>query len=180
MNQKGFIAVYLVLALLVVGSLGTIAFKLDSRGFERGKAEVEAQVAKRDNAALQDALNRLKQAQDRVRAAEDRNKVDLAKVVETYKKDLTNVKSVKDRTIADLNSGNLRLRVNLASCTSNSDGDPNSKVGTSGQQHNGGTATGFLGEADATFLIEEASRADKIVKQLTAAQEILKKDREVK
>ena len=178
MKTTGFILLYALGALLLVGALGTIAYKLDSRGFERGKAQVEARVAQRDNEALLEALNRLKMAQDRVRALEDQNKADLALAAANLKKGLDNAEKAKNVALAGVRDGSIRLRIDLAECTSNSVRNTPSAAGPSGQ-HNNGTTTGQLSREASEFLIGEASRADKIAKQLGAAQEIITKDREV-
>lgn len=171
--------VYLFGAIALVVALGTITYKLDHNGFVRGKAETEASFTKRDNAALQSALLNLKLANDKNRALEKKSQDDQSAV--------SQILILKDKTIKEINakantaiaSGDLRLRVQLASCTAGSNGSPNGSTSTSGQPDNGTTATGFLGTADSAFLVNEASRADSIVAQLTAAQQALKADREV-
>lgn len=179
MKNRGSITLYLVGALLLVGALGTIAYKLDSRGFERGKAQVEAQVAQRDNEALKQALDKLAKATKQVRDLEDKNIADLAAAALNLKKGLDNAEKAKMAALAGVRDGSIKLQVRLAQCTTNSVRNSTSATSPSGQPDNGTTATAVLGEDDSTFLITEASRADKIVQQLTAAQEVIIKDREV-
>ena len=177
MKDQGFIVLYLIVALLLVGALGTIAYKLDSRGFERGKAQVEAQVAKRDNKALLEALDKLKLAQDRVRKLEDQNKTDLALAAENLKKGLDNAEKDKNAALAGVRDGAIKLRIQLANCTSNSVRN-STGAAVSGGQHDNATTTGELSREASDFLIGEASRADKNTKQLAACQKVLIKDRE--
>lgn len=78
------------------------------------------------------------------------------------------------RTIADLRAGTVSLRESLKikQCTSVSsiDGTPS---------HGNAASTGGLSEEDVRFLISEASRADKLAEQLTAAQKVILLDRVV-
>lgn len=69
----------------------------------------------------------------------------------------------RDKVIADWQSGRLRLktRFNPQACPASGD--------------NAGTEAGLLGE-DVQFLIREATRADAIVRQLTACQGLIKDD----
>ena len=69
----------------------------------------------------------------------------------------------RDKVIADWQSGRLRLkaRFNPQACPASGD--------------NAGTEAGLLGE-DVQFLIREATRADSIVRQLTACQGLIKDD----
>lgn len=71
----------------------------------------------------------------------------------------------RDKVIADWQSGKLRLKPRFVSKACPASGD------------NGGTEAGLLGE-DVQFLIREATRADAIVRQLTACQGLIKNDYE--
>ena len=177
MKAKGFTLLYVVGALLLTGALATIAYKLDSRGFERGKAQVEAQVAQRDNEALKQALNSLKQAQDRVRKLEDRNKADLALAAANLKKGLDNAEKDKNAALAGVRDGSIKLRVQLANCTSDRVRNSTSASSPGGLDNNA-TQTGELSREASKFLIGLASEADTVVHQLTACQVVLIKDRE--
>jgi len=67
----------------------------------------------------------------------------------------------RDKVISDWQSGRLRLKPRFVSKACPASGD------------NAGTEAGLLGE-DVQFLIREASRADAIVRQLTACQGLIK------
>lgn len=71
----------------------------------------------------------------------------------------------RDKVIADWQSGRLRLKPRFIYKACPASGD------------NAGTEAGLLGE-DVQFLIREASRADAIVRQLTACQGLIKNDYE--
>lgn len=71
----------------------------------------------------------------------------------------------RDKVIADWQSGRLRLKPRFVSKACPASGD------------NAGTEAGLLGE-DVQFLIREATRADAIVRQLTACQGLIKNDYE--
>jgi len=69
----------------------------------------------------------------------------------------------RDKVIADWQSGRLRLKSRFSPKACPASGD------------NAGTEAGLLGE-DVQFLIREATRADGIVRQLTACQGLIKDD----
>ena len=69
----------------------------------------------------------------------------------------------RDKVIADWQSGRLRLKARFSPQACPASGD------------NAGTEAGLLGE-DVQFLIREATRADSIVRQLTACQGLIKDD----
>jgi hypothetical protein len=69
----------------------------------------------------------------------------------------------RDKVISDWQSGRLRLKARFLPQACSASGD------------NAGTEAGLLGE-DVQFLIREATRADSIVRQLTACQGLIKDD----
>jgi hypothetical protein len=69
----------------------------------------------------------------------------------------------RDKVIADWQSGRLRLKARFAPASCPASGD------------NAGTEAGLLGE-DVQFFIREATRADAIVRQLSACQGLIKDD----
>lgn len=77
-------------------------------------------------------------------------------------------------TIDSLRAGTTRLRNSLAvkAC-------PSVSESTSSTGHSDATSTGGLSEEDVRFLISEASRADQLAEQLTAAQQVIAHDRVV-
>jgi hypothetical protein len=77
-------------------------------------------------------------------------------------------------TIDSLRAGTTRLRNSLAvkAC-------PSVPKSTSSTGHSDATSTGGLSEEDVRFLISEASRADQLAEQLTAAQQVIAHDRVV-
>ena len=69
----------------------------------------------------------------------------------------------RDKVIADWQSGRLRLKPRFSPKACPASGN------------NAGTEAGLLGE-DVQFLVREATRADAIVRQLTACQGLIKND----
>jgi len=75
----------------------------------------------------------------------------------------------KDKTISDLHNRVVRLRVQLdeqaSTTTSQTSGRDEDKLTSASSERETISKTGFLGEADATFLVSEAERADTIVRE---------------
>lgn len=169
---------YILAGVALIAALGIVAYKLDNNGYKRGLSECQAAFAKRDNEALSKALSDLSTATKKVRDLEIRSQEDQGKVAKTLQSEIKKVTNEKDKTIAALNDGSLRLRVELASRPSEGSGSSSGSVSSSGQLNNGPTTAELSGKTS-EFLVSEASRADSIVKQLTAAQAALLADREV-
>lgn len=118
------------------------------RGYETAKAEYQL-ILDKQKAEAQKQKEVLQEVMDR----------EALSLIEKMEKGYAE----RDKTIADLRSGNVRLRQRFkcpttpASTTTRGDGE----------------AGGGLSENDAEFLIREASRADEVVRRLTACQNIL-------
>lgn len=92
-----------------------------------------------------------------------------------YQKELRNVRVKKDRVIADLRSGALRLRVPVTSCQDSDRGrTPPPGAPTGGRD---AAPRAELSETAARFLTELAAEADEVVLQLQACQAIVRADR---
>ena len=134
----------------------------DKSGYARGHAElVKYQDQVIADIAKQEAINKAKEVKDRLA-------FDAAATL--LEKRNAETKANADRTIADIRAGNLRLR-NRFTCPSSA-----AEVTGSATGSDGAGQAGLLG-SDAEFLISEAERADKVVNQLTACQNILKAER---
>lgn len=80
----------------------------------------------------------------------------------------------RDRTIADLHAGTVRLRDRFT-CAAASDQRVPSAAATTGQRD--AASAGGLQEEDGVFLVSESSRADQVARQLQACQAVVRADR---
>jgi len=136
--------------------------------------------AERDTTAQAEATKAIQAAQTRARTAERKSAEDVAAVAAQFEKDKAHVALQNRKTIADLHTGILILRVQLDTRgTQPGDRSAASEIGSGTGQRDDCPGTVVLGQADSTFLIREASAADEIVEQLTACQAIVKADRAV-
>lgn len=108
------------------------------------------------------------------RQAERNSALAMAAIDKAYQQGQADGKAQADRTIADLRSGNARLRERFTCPPAGNDmPDP---TGTTGRS-DAGEARG-LQRDDAEFLIRYAERADEVVRQLQACQAIIQQDRQ--
>lgn len=130
----------------------------------------------RDTAAINEAhaattaLERKldKEARDHAEWVVAREREQSAELAEIDRKNTEVLESAKkdyNRTIADLRAGNLQLRKRFT-CSTPSAAQP------SGGVDNAEEGSGLQKE-DGEFLVSEAERADEVVRQLTAAQEVI-------
>lgn len=115
-------------------------------GYQEAVAEYQEQLE----------LNRIAEEKARRELEEKYNKRAEALIKEREKE-----YAKRDKVIADWQSGRLRLKARFSPQACPASGD------------NAGTEAGLLGE-DVQFLIREATRADAIVRQLTACQGLIK------
>ena len=139
-------------------------------GRSDGAALEAANTLKRDNKALVEASDKLEKAQARVAALEREDALSKAAASTKYQEDLKNVEDKKNRTIADLRAGLVRLRDPGRQHQSNPGVVPERGPGDSGGD---GKAGAELSGETSEFLVSEATRANKIVLQLTACQKEL-------
>lgn len=140
--------------------------------FEQGKKAERATWQQRENAELIAANARILELTAAARRAEQAHASALAKASSTYQEQLQHEKTRHDRAIADVQSGALRLRIELAR-RETAGGGATTEGGSSAGRCDGETH-GELSPAAAGFLIGLASEADAVVHQLTAAQTIIK------
>jgi len=142
-------------------------------------AALRADYAKRDAEAQAAADRALQVATERVRLAEQRSAQAVADVSAQYQRERAIDAKRTQKVIADLHTGNLSLRVALATRAEPAAGNAADPAGAGTLGRDGSAGSGFLAEPDAAFLVSEAGRADEVVKQLAAAQTIIRADREV-
>jgi len=163
---------YLVAAIVCVGAITGSYFK----GRSDGGAIVRSEYAQRDLKAAQDYAAKKDALQDAYRAQEARWQEKFVSASRTHQRELANVHTSKLAAIAAVESGALRLRLNdPADCAPGR--DSYAEIASAASGRNGDAEGRFLGKADSAFLIAEASRADALVSQLTACQQVLRDER---
>ena len=162
----------LVGVLVFIGALTGAYFYGHSNGVDSERVVWQAKEIK----ATQEADKALADAQDKVNSLQAQYANNLAVISGNYQQELKNVSATKDRTIAALRAGAIRLRDPGTNYTLS----PNPLSGsTATASRCDGKATGRLSDELKIFLVDEASRANSIVNQLTECQAIIVKDRQV-
>lgn len=141
--------------------------------YEHGKSvergEWKTKVAEQSQAATE----KYAALESQYRAKEKESQDNAAKIGEAYEKGRSERDAEYDRTIADLNAGNLRLRKRFQSCPAS--GVPGAGAGSTSDNAAQG---GGLSKQDQEFLIRIGREADEVAGQLASCQAQLKKDRE--
>lgn len=133
--------------------------------------------ATRDLQGAQVSFAKYQEVSDKYRAQEARWQEKFVSASRTHQRELANVHTSKLAAIAAVESGALRLRLNdPTDCATSRSGS--AEIATAASGRNGDAEGRFLGKADSAFLIAEASRADAVVSQLTACQQILRDERQ--
>ena len=168
----------ILLTLAGVLTLTAAIYAIEWRGHRNGVREAKLEAEQLDNATLReanralDALHRQVERQERDHAAE------LAKLAGSHLREVRNVEVQRDRALADLRAGRLRLRDPGAVAEPGCEAPmPAAPAGTAGS----GLAAqgGGLSDRSAEFLLRQASRADAIVGELNYCWSIVRKDREI-
>lgn len=177
-RQEGFAlptwAIYALAAAAALGALWWAYDTVDGRGYARGKSEVEANYAERDNKALKDALDRVQVLQAEIRAREASHQAAVASLSEKHQQEKAHAKRQHDRDLAAVRAGTLKLRdpgatATAAQCDRSPERPP---AATAGGDH---AATGSeLSGAASEFLLSLMHEADGVVRQLTAAQGLIR------
>jgi hypothetical protein len=149
----------------------------NGRLIDIGKAAERSAWQGRESAELAAANARILKLTAAARQAEQDHAAALARVSATYQEQLQHEKKSRDRTIADLRSGALRLRIELA----RRETAGGSAIGEAGASAGGcdGASVGELSDAAAEFLVDLTAEADDVVHQLTACQAVLVADRQI-
>ena len=163
----------LVGALVFIGALTGAYFYGHSNGVDSERVAWQAKEIK----ATQEADKALADAQDKVNSLQAQYANNLAVISGNYQQELKNVSATKDRTIAALRAGAIRLRDPGIHYTLSPNPLSSSTAPASGCN---GQATSQLSDSASEFLVSEASRADQIAIQLQACQAVIIKDRELK
>ncbi len=164
----------LVLAILFLILLAGIALAVYGYGqdqFEQGKKAERAEWQQRESTELTTANAAILKLTAAARQAEHDHAAALTEASAAYQEQLRHEKTSRDRTIADLQSGALRLRVELA--RRETAGGSAAAEGDAGPGRCDAGAFGELSPAAAGFLVDLATEADDVVHQLTAAQAVI-------
>lgn len=94
----------------------------------------------------------------------------------TYQENLRVSNNERDRALADLAAGRIRLRNLAAALQARERGASEAAPGAG--EHHGAEGAG-LSDETSRYLVGEAARADAVVEQLTACQALVKSDRSV-
>lgn len=162
-------------AVLLMAAVVAAIYAYGQQQFGLGeKAERTAWLA-RENTALIKANARIKELEDQTRAREREHAQDMAAASAKYQEDLTHEKAAKNRAVADLRSGALRLRIPVT-CPDGAGGSGSAPLGP-GTAGRDGEARAELSVQASEFLVGLASEADEVVHQLTACQAVVTADR---
>ena len=156
------------IVLAFIGGTAYVTGRSDGRKVERTEWQAK------ENKALVDIQTELAKVQSEKDTVERNSRNAMVAASETYQKGLKNEQARKDKVIADLRSGALRLRDPGTRYSLSKDTLPGVGTTTGGCD---GAKGGELSDALTEHLITEAGRADEIVRQLTAAQAVINADR---
>jgi len=167
---------YGLAALAVVAALFGMYQTIDHRGYERGVAET-MQKWNDAQAKLNAATAKREQELDGQYRAKEAAWTQLVNQMQAdHQKELVDEQKQRDADVAAVNSGLIKLRDKYAACsTAARRSETGGTVASSGVGN--GEAGAELSREATQFLLDEANRADKIVKQLTACQAVVVADR---
>lgn len=160
-----------VLILVLLAGLGLAVHSYGQDQFDQGKKAERAEWQQRENTELTTANAAILKLNAAARQAEHDHAEALTEASAAYQEQLRHEKASRDRTIADLQSGALRLRVELA--RRETAGGSAAAEGDAGAGRCDAEAYGELSPAAAGFLVDLATEADDVVHQLTAAQAVI-------
>lgn len=143
-------------------------------GWHYGAQHNEAAWQKREAQITAESAAKIEASMQRALTAERKSATDLAAVSAEFQKQLQEVDREKDRVIAGVRAGNIKLSI-PARCAGGGSNVPAAGAPASGRD---GETRAELSAAAADFLVAEASRADAVVQQLAACQAVVARDRQ--
>ena len=162
--------------------VGFLSFLIASNGFtayfanDYGQSREKAKWETRENEQLVKANKSILDISTRLRAAEFKHATLLSEVSTKYQKELKDAQTKHQKDIASIRAGTLRLYD--SSACQGSGGATTAKAGSTSGGCPGGKRGQFLSKSASVFLVSEANRADEIVLQLKACQQVIRADRE--
>lgn len=181
-RNRGFSVVHLAMGLVALGLIAAIVLAvrgyLDNvrdEAYKAGRASALLEVAQRDNKALAEATRAIVALHKEKERLEAAHAAQVAKADADGRREIANVEARKERFIADVTAGRIRLfdpgRRADAACPGGGDGAAPTAVAAAGVGD--GARAGELSGQTAQFLLGEAARADAVVVKLTAAQKLI-------
>lgn len=166
---------YLILGIIVI--LATSHFGALMFGRNIANNAAKARLQKETEAKLvqmQSLMTENLRLSNEVRAKESAHASKLASVSKTYQEELQNVRFEKDKFMASVRAGTIKLHIPKSASSYTTLG----QVNVTASRCDASTESEL--PRDVTeFLYSEASRADEIVKQLTACQSVVLEDRKI-
>jgi prophage endopeptidase len=169
---------YLILGLVVVLAASHLGALMFGRNMANNAAK--ARLQKETQAKLvqmQTLMTENLRLSNEVRAKEAEHAEKLASFSQTYQEQLQNVRMEKDKFVAGVRAGTIRLRIPQPARPSSN--NPALDQVNAGAGRCDASAESELPRDVAEFLYSEASRADAIVNQLQACQAIVIEDRRI-
>ena len=158
----------IIVLLTILTWIGTAIYRAGAKSERAEWQEREAKI----NAAI---ATKIEAANKRVREAEQSIASQVADAATEYQRALKGKDDALNIALNSLRAGTGRLFVS-ATCPAPGGNTADSAAAGAGRR-DGAAGTAILGEADSTFLLAEASRADGIVHQLAACQAVVRADR---
>lgn len=144
--------------------------------FGLGEKAERSAWQERENAALTAANTRIATLEEQARISERDHAQAMADTSAQYQKELSDERATKDRVIADLRRGALRLRIPT---TDHAAGGSSAAAHGTASLGGDGEARCELSVSASEFLVGLANEADEIVRQLAACQAVIAADRKL-
>lgn len=162
-------------ALLIVAGIVAAIYAYGQQQFGFGENSEKDRLLTRENTELTDANDKIKKLEEQYRKQESLHALQIAAVSTKYQEDLKNAKAEKDHVIAGLRTGDIRLHIPVAyAITPGGSGSAATLACTTGRD---GETRCELSTAASEFLVGLASECNEVAKQLSAAQDVIVKDR---
>jgi len=163
-------------ALLLIAAVLGIVYAYGQQQFGLGEKTERGTWLKRENGQLVTANAKIRSLEEQYRMQEHDHTAALASISSQYQKDLAHVKADKDRVIASLRNGSMRLHIPIAATVQPNGGTASAVVlAATGRD---GETRAELSVAASEFLVGLASEADEITKQLGRCQDVINADRD--
>ena len=162
----------LMIAALAAGVLAAGAYFY---GRHEGRALERAEWVERDNDALREANRAINAAQEKARKQEQAHAEAQAQLTVDYEKDLENAETERDRALARVRSGELRLRDATPGCTTAGGGGAETPTGAPGGA--AAAAEGGLSRERDEAAVRLLAEADEVVKELNFCWAVVRADR---
>ena len=167
--------VKILAAILLMAAIVGAIYSYGQQQFGLGKQAERADWLARENKELTAANQKITKLEEQYRKQEQRHAQAMADASTQYQEDLKNAQANKDRIIANLRTGDIRLRIPVAATGKAGGNIPaealSSATGRDDQAH------AELSPEAAEFLVGLVDECDGVVHQLTAAQRVIIEDR---